>query len=118
MGSPTYATDLASVILEILQNKIFKEKKFTAGVYHYSNRGGISWHKFAEKIFEIGKVDCKVNAVKTNQYPTSAKRPKNTVMDIDKIVIKGQTTMAEIFKTYIIKLSVLSKSESKSSAYV
>ena len=86
MGSPTYATDLASVILEILQNKIFKEKKFTAGVYHYSNRGGISWHKFAEKIFEIGKVDCKVNPVKTNQYPTSAKRPKNTVMDIDKIV--------------------------------
>lgn len=85
IGSPTYATDLANVILNIIQNKAFKEAMQETQLYHYSNEGEISWYQFAEGVFKISKVDCKTNPITTEQYPTPAKRPKNTLMNKDKI---------------------------------
>jgi dTDP-4-dehydrorhamnose reductase len=85
IGSPTYATDLANAILEIIKNKEFREKDQTTQIYHYSNEGEISWHEFAEEIFKIENIDCKANPIVTEQYPTPAKRPKNTLMNKDKI---------------------------------
>ena len=86
IGSPTYATDLAGVILEIIQNKSFKEAGQTTQIYHYSNEGEISWHEFSKEIFKIAKIDCKTNPIVTEQYPTPAQRPKNTSMDKNKIM--------------------------------
>ena len=86
IGSPTYATDLAGVILEIIQNKSFKEAGQTTQIYHYSNEGEISWHEFAKEIFKIAKIDCKANPIVTEQYPMPAQRPKNTSMNKDKIM--------------------------------
>ena len=88
IGSPTYATDLAGVILEIIQNKSFKEAGQATQIYHYSNEGEISWHEFAKEIFKIAKIDCKANPIVTEQYPTPAKRPKKTLMNKDKIAKK------------------------------
>ena len=86
IGSPTYATDLADAILEIIKSKEFREENQTTQIYHYSNEGEISWHEFAKEIFKIAKIDCKVNPTTTQQYPTPAKRPINTIMSVDKIV--------------------------------
>jgi dTDP-4-dehydrorhamnose reductase len=85
IGSPTYATDLANAILEIIKNKEFREESQMTQIYHYSNEGEISWHEFAKEIFKIVKVDCKVNPITTQQYPVLAQRPKNTLMNKDKI---------------------------------
>jgi dTDP-4-dehydrorhamnose reductase len=85
IGSPTYATDLADVILEIIQNKTFKEAGQVTQTYHYSNEGEISWYDFVQEVFKLAKVDYKVNPIATEQYPTPAKRPKNTLMGKDKI---------------------------------
>jgi len=85
IGSPTYATDLANAILNIVQSIKFKEVGQKTQVYHYSNAGKVSWHDFAKEIFKIAKVDCKVNPITTQQYPTPAKRPKNTLMNKAKI---------------------------------
>jgi len=85
IGSPTYATDLAGVILEIIKNKEFREESQTTQIYHYSNEGEISWYEFAKEIFKIAEVNCKVDPITTQQYPTPAKRPKNTLMNKDKI---------------------------------
>ena len=85
IGSPTYATDLASIILEIIRNKEFKEVGQETQIYHYSNKGEISWYEFAKGIFKLAKVDCKANPITTEQYPTPARRPINTLMDKDKI---------------------------------
>jgi len=88
MGSPTYAADLAEVILKIKDNKEYKNKRQSTEVYHYSNEGEISWYDFAKEIFKIAKTNCKVNPITTQQYPTPAKRPKNTLMNKDKIIEK------------------------------
>jgi len=85
-GSPTYATDLANVILDIVQNVEFKESSQAIQLYHYSNEGETSWHEFAKEIFKIAKIDCKANPIVTEQYPAPARRPENTLMDKGRIV--------------------------------
>jgi len=86
MGSPTYAADLADAILEIIRHKKFRDLAQTTQIYNYSNEGEISWHEFAKEIFKIGNIECQVNPVTSQQYPTPAKRPRNTLMNKDKIV--------------------------------
>jgi len=86
IGSPTYATDLADVILEIIKHKKFRYLGQTMQIYHYSSEEEISWYEFAKEIFKIEKIDCEVNPVTSQQYPTPAKRPRNTLMNKDKIV--------------------------------
>jgi dTDP-4-dehydrorhamnose reductase len=88
IGSPTYATDLANAILDIVQNKSFKEAGQATQVYHYSNEGEISWYEFAKEIFKAADIDCKVDPISTDQYPTPAQRPVNTLMSKDKITNK------------------------------
>ena len=85
IGSPTYAADLADTILEIIRHNKFREEGQTTQIYHYSSEGEISWHRFAKEIFKIEKIDCEVNSIATKQYPTPAKRPRNTIMNKDKI---------------------------------
>jgi len=86
IGSPTYAADLADTILEIIRHNKFREEGQTTQIYHYSSEGEISWHRFAKEIFKIEKIDCEVNSIATKQYPAPAKRPRNTLMNKDKIV--------------------------------
>jgi len=85
IGSPTYATDLAEVILKIINNTNYRNKKQSTEIYHYSNEGEISWYGFAKEIFELADIQCRVNSITTGEYPTPAQRPKNTVMQNDKI---------------------------------
>ena len=77
---------LAGVILEIIKSKEFREENQTTQIYHYSNEGEINWYEFAKEIFKIAKIDCKVNPITTQQYPAPAKRPRNTIMNSDKII--------------------------------
>ncbi len=83
IGTPTYAKDLAKVCLNIIlsDKKINKNSK----IYHYSNEGEASWYDFAKAIMEFAKIDCKINPIETKDYPTSAKRPKYSVLDKTKI---------------------------------
>lgn len=80
IGTPTYARDLANVIL-----KIITDKSTAYGTYHYSNEGVASWYDFAKAIFEINGNDLKVLPIRTEAYPTPAKRPCFSVMDKSKI---------------------------------
>jgi dTDP-4-dehydrorhamnose reductase len=86
IGSPTYARDLASTILKIIQNKSFTGVSQATQIYHYSNEGEISWYEFAKEIFKLAGIPCSVSPITTEQYSTPAKRPKNTLMSKNKII--------------------------------
>jgi dTDP-4-dehydrorhamnose reductase len=88
-GSPTYATNLASVILKILQSN-FMYKKYNTEIYHYSDAGHCTWHGFAKEIIRLSNLNCKLNPISSSQYPSKTKRPKNSVMDTSKITIDFQ----------------------------
>ena len=85
IGTPTYAADLARAILSIIQLSEKDSVKFIPGVYHYSNEGVASWYDFAKAIFEISEIDCIVNPVLSDQFPTPAKRPHFSVLNKSKI---------------------------------
>ena len=80
IGTPTYAGDLAQVILNIVSSK-----NTNFGLYHYSNEGVVSWYDFAKAIFEGSNLKIKTTPIKTEAYPTPAKRPVYSVMDKTKI---------------------------------
>lgn len=80
VGTPTYAKDLAEVLL------LFITKKSSAyGIYHYSNEGVASWYDFAMEIFKINKVQVDVLPIRSEEYPLPAKRPSFSVLDKAKI---------------------------------
>lgn len=81
IGSPTYASDLATFILSLITNK-----RIEYGLYHYSNEGAISWHDFAIKIFEVAELHLKVNPISTSAYPSPARRPKNSNLNKTKTI--------------------------------
>ncbi|AFV98292.1 MULTISPECIES: dTDP-4-dehydrorhamnose reductase [unclassified Sulfuricurvum] len=81
IGTPTYARDLAETILEILPNI----NNRTPEIYHYSNEGCASWYDFARAIFELSGVECNVNPITTDQYPTPASRPHYSLLNKAKI---------------------------------
>lgn len=80
IGSPTYAADLAQVILTILDSN-----KWESGIYHYSNAGEISWYDFAMDIKEIAQKNCEINGIPASSYPTPAERPAYSLLDKSKI---------------------------------
>ena len=80
IGTPTYAMDLARVIVNIIQNN-----QKTYGLYHYSNEGVASWYDFAKAVFEFAEIDMKVLPVASSAFITKAKRPHYSVMDKTKI---------------------------------
>lgn len=73
IGSPTYTADLAPLLCDMAATENY-------GTYHATNEGVCSWAEFAEEIFKIAKIECKVNHIKTEEYPTKAARPKNSRM--------------------------------------
>jgi len=84
-GSPTYAKDLAYVILKILIDSSQDVHSFKSGIYHYSNEGKCSWYEFASEIMNLANIDCKVLPVTTADYPTPTKRPKFSLLNKEKI---------------------------------
>lgn len=80
IGAPTYAADLAQVLLHILTSG-----KWIPGIYHYSNKGEISWFDFANDIKEIAGKSCHIKGIPTSEYPTAAKRPAFSLLDTTKI---------------------------------
>lgn len=76
-GSPTSAHDLARAIITTIDKPEY-------GIYHFSNEGITNWAIFAEEIMTQSGLDCKVNHITTDQYPTAAKRPEFSIMAKDK----------------------------------
>jgi dTDP-4-dehydrorhamnose reductase len=78
VGTPTYAKDLAYVILNSLPIR-------PNGIYHFSGEGVASWYDFARKILKIKGIETNVKPIETSEYPTPAKRPRFSVLNKKKI---------------------------------
>ncbi|MDX1943333.1 MAG: sugar nucleotide-binding protein, partial [Saprospiraceae bacterium] len=87
IGTPTYARDLARIILNIIQRveKGEIERTLLHHIYNYSNEGVTSWYDFAKAIFEMSNINCKVVPIETKDYPTPAARPPYSVLNKSRI---------------------------------
>lgn len=75
VGTPTYAGDLASAILRILEDP-------REGIYHYTNEGICSWYDFAKAIAACaGHTACDIQPCHSNEFPSKVHRPAYSVLD-------------------------------------
>ncbi|OCG63013.1 dTDP-4-dehydrorhamnose reductase [Gilliamella sp. GillExp13] len=86
LGCPTYAVDIAKTILKMLMNNI------QGGIYHYCGDKYVSWFQFASKIFATANElnlmtnqNIMIKPILTSAYPTKAKRPLYSVLNMEKV---------------------------------
>ena len=82
VGTPTYAADLASAILEIIETGKYKSN---SGIYHFSNEGVCSWYDFAIEIRNLSGNLCDIQPCHSDEFPSKVKRPNFSVLDKTKI---------------------------------
>ncbi|MDD0823419.1 dTDP-4-dehydrorhamnose reductase [Mannheimia sp. AT1] len=88
-GGPTYAGDIASTLIQIAESLLSGQKSY--GIYHFTGFPYVSWFEFSQAIFNqavsqnvLEKAPL-VNGIATSDYPTPAKRPANSRLDLTKI---------------------------------
>lgn len=97
-GTPTYAGDLASAIMSIIEdyNSQPAAHYSKSGIYHYSNEGVCSWFDFTKMIqqiaVELGYYEgsqlttlCDVQPCHSSEFPSPVTRPSYSVLDKTKI---------------------------------
>jgi len=82
IGSPTYAANLASIVLINIDDLQWIQGTH---IYHYSDEGVCSWYDFAKAIMNLTGTDCEINAIESKDYPLPARRPYYSVLNKEKI---------------------------------
>ncbi|MFA5940201.1 MAG: dTDP-4-dehydrorhamnose reductase [Sinimarinibacterium sp.] len=80
IGTPTSAASLASALWALLA------RSAPAGTYHYSDAGAASWYDLACAVRDFAaprlpKTPATILPIRTQDYPTPAKRPAYSVLD-------------------------------------
>jgi dTDP-4-dehydrorhamnose reductase len=78
-GAPTSSAAIAAATKRAI------EKGGGEGIYHMSAVGRTSWHGFAEEIVRGAGLATPVKAIPTSDYPTPARRPRNSILDNAKL---------------------------------
>lgn len=108
-GSPTYTVDLARLLVDMSLTEKY-------GTYHANNEGYTNWALFAEDIFKVNNIDMKVNYITTEEYPTKAKRPKNSCLSkecLDKNNFKRLPYFIDALKRYSEELKKQNETNKK-----
>ena len=89
-GTPTFASDIAEAVGP-LAGKLIEagpDPKFR-GIFHMTNAGGTTWCGFARAIMagarKRGAMAATVEAISTADFPTKARRPRDSKLDTYKI---------------------------------
>ena len=87
VGAPTTSMELARATRTILDGAVcgaFGAPSEWTGLYHMSCAEAVTWYGFAQAIFaraaELGVKAPELKAITTDEYPTPAKRPRNSVL--------------------------------------
>lgn len=87
-GAPTWCRTIAEITAHLLADANVAGNEWWrchSGIYHLACAGQTSWHGFAEAIMAAANIDCRVEAIATADYPSRAKRPRNSVLDCGKL---------------------------------
>lgn len=102
-GSPTYTYDLSKLIVNLI-----KSDKY--GIYHGTNEGTCTWYEFAKEIFALSNINVPVYPIVSSDYPTKAKRPKNSILDktsLDENGFKRLPDWKDALQRYLKEIEVI-----------
>ncbi len=81
-GAPTSSVAIAAAVAQVLANPGHGEK---SGIYHLSAGGATTWHGFAAAILQSKDLKTPLVAIRSDEFPVAARRPKNSLLDNSKI---------------------------------
>lgn len=90
-GTPTFAGNLAEVVLTLIKKENTEPESVKPGIYHYSNAGETTWFNFACAIYEeakrTGRIrnNCRITPCSSHDFIHKARRPAYSVLNKDKI---------------------------------
>jgi dTDP-4-dehydrorhamnose reductase len=88
-GNPTSALDIADGVITVARNLVANRREELRGLFHMTGSGEASWAQFAEAIFAqsaaSGGTTATVRHIRTEDYPTIARRPLNSRLNSDKL---------------------------------
>ena len=103
VGSPTFTADLASAIRDLIRSPLY-------GTYHITNKGSCSWYEFAKQILTYAGIDdVEIKAIRSEEWPTPTRRPKNSVLRHYALELQGRDnlrTWEEALKDFISRLNL------------
>jgi dTDP-4-dehydrorhamnose reductase len=83
IGAPTPACDLAAALVQVAWR--LHNNQGAYGSYHFCGEPAVSWHGFAEAIFDtaalFGYPRPEIAGISSDQWPTAAPRPRYSVLD-------------------------------------
>lgn len=88
-GTPTYTADLARALMDLV------EANPDAGIYHAAGPEIVTWHEFAEvavKAYALragNSNPIQIDAIRTDEWPTPAKRPRYSALSFEKAAALG-----------------------------
>jgi len=86
---PTAAEDIAAAIVRVVQSITDGRQLNIWGTYHFCGQPAVTWFGFAEEIFnvsaECGEATPSLHAIRADQYPGAARRPRYCALDTGKI---------------------------------
>ncbi len=74
-GTPTYAPDLARLLVEVVAQNA------APGLYHAAGPEAVTWHAFAVRALQACGLDVEVQPITTSEWPTAAHRPAFSALD-------------------------------------
>lgn len=82
-GCPTYAGDLAAIVLQLLQ-RYQQRGSLAYGVYHLAGQPAVSWYQFAQAIFAVQQMPVSILPISSANYAAATQRPANSALDCSK----------------------------------
>lgn len=82
-GAPNSSESVANAVVQILSSPGLDGKP--GGIYHLSAAGATTFHGFATAILQGKGLTTPVVAIRSDEYPAAARRPKNSLLDNSKI---------------------------------
>jgi len=93
--SPTYTRDAAQALAKLIEAG-------ADGIVHLTNDGACTWYEFAKKALELAGLRAFIDPVSSNEYPSRARRPKNSALDSERSLVKLRSWQ-EALESYLIE---------------
>ncbi|HEY2919898.1 MAG TPA: dTDP-4-dehydrorhamnose reductase [Candidatus Binatia bacterium] len=100
--SPTYTRDAATALVGLVEGG-------ADGIVHLTNDGACTWHEFAEQILDLVGLRVSIVPVSSEEYPTPARRPTNSVLRSERSLVKLRS-WKDALKAYLIEKGHMSAS--------
>lgn len=95
LGNPTYTADLARVILDMIAANL------DGGIYHAAGPETMSWRELADRAITQWRLPgdmrpIEVAGIRTDEWPTPAKRPVNSALSFETLELLGVSPMRSV----------------------